>query len=278
MSAVDTKPPLEIVPLGGLGEFGLNMMAISSGDTMVVVDVGIMFPDAELLGVDLVIPDMTYLRQNQDRFKAVILTHGHEDHIGALPYLLKEFEVPVYGTRLTLGLVRHRLEEHHLSEKTALRTVTPGEVKEIGPLKVDFIRVTHSLADAVSLAIETPQGTVIHTGDFKLDQNPIVGESFDLHRLAHYGMNERSGSPLGQHQQRAKRANGLGKRCRGRLRGRHLPHRWSRFCRLFHVEHAPSSARLGFSSKIRKKSRAPRSKHVRKYSDRDRSGVSESGR
>ena len=189
MSAVATRPPLEIVPLGGLGEFGLNMMAISSGDTMVVVDVGIMFPDSELLGVDLVIPDMTYLRQNKDRLKAVILTHGHEDHIGALPYLLKEFQVPVYGTRLTLGLVRNRLEEHHLSEKTELRTITPGDVRDIGPLKVDFIRVTHSLADAVSLAIGTPQGTVIHTGDFKLDQNPIVGESYDIHRLAHYGKN-----------------------------------------------------------------------------------------
>ena len=160
MIAENDHPPLEIVPLGGLGEFGLNMMAFGMGDTLVVVDAGVMFPGTELLGVDLVIPDMSYLFQNKDRLTAVLLTHGHEDHIGALPYLLKEVQVPVYGTRLTLGICRHRLEEHHLAERTELRPVAPGDICTIGPFNVDFIRVSHSLADAVALAIETPHGTV----------------------------------------------------------------------------------------------------------------------
>jgi ribonuclease J len=183
-------PSLEIVPLGGLGEFGLNMMAVAMGHTMVVIDVGLMFPDAELLGVDWVIPDMTYLFHNRHRLKAVLLTHGHEDHTGALPYLLKEVQVPVYGTRLTLGLVRNRLEDHRLAEKTELREVSPGEKLSVGHFNVDFIGVTHSLADAVALAIETPHGTVIHTGDFKFDQSPVVGEPLDLHRLADYGQKD----------------------------------------------------------------------------------------
>ncbi len=182
--------PLEIVPLGGLGEFGLNMMAISLGDTMIVIDVGLMFPDAELLGVDLVIPDMTYLFENREKLKAVILTHGHEDHVGALPYLLREISVPVYGTSLTLGMIRNRLEEHQVADRAELRLIEPGKKENIGDFTVDFIRVTHSLADAVALAIETPRGTVIHSGDFKLDQSPIVGPSADLHRLAHYGQGE----------------------------------------------------------------------------------------
>jgi ribonuclease J len=180
-------PRLEIVPLGGLGEFGLNMMAVGWEDTMIVIDTGLMFPGNELLGVDLVIPDMTYLFQNKERLKAVLLTHGHEDHIGALPYLLKEVEVPVFGTRLTLGICRHRLEEHRLADRSELRPVVPGESRSIGPFKIDFIGVSHSLADGVALAIGTPQGTVIHTGDFKFDQTPVVGEATDLHRLAEYG-------------------------------------------------------------------------------------------
>lgn len=183
-------PPLEIVPLGGLGEFGLNMMAFGLGDTLVAIDAGVMFPGSELLGVDLVIPDMSYLFKNKDRLKAVLLTHGHEDHIGALPYLLSEVQVPVYGTRLTLGICRHRLEEHHLAERTELCPITPGETRTIGPFRIDFIRVSHSLADSVALAIETPHGTIIHTGDFKFDQSPVVGEPTDLHRLAEYGRSD----------------------------------------------------------------------------------------
>ncbi|MFQ5789331.1 MAG: ribonuclease J [Acidobacteriota bacterium] len=186
MSAA-TDPPLEIVPLGGLGEFGLNTMAIGLGDTLLVVDVGVMFPGSELLGVDLVIPDMTYLFENRDRLKAVVLTHGHEDHIGALPYLLSELQVPVYGTRLTLGMCRNRLEEHKLASRTEFRTVAPGETRAFGPLRVDFIRVSHSMADCLGLAIETPHGTIIHTGDFKFDQSPVVGDPVDIHRLARYG-------------------------------------------------------------------------------------------
>ena len=181
------RPPLEIVPLGGLGEFGLNMMVIGMGDTCFVVDVGVMFPDSELLGVDLVIPDMSYVFKNKERIKAIFLTHGHEDHIGALPYLLREMQVPVYGSRLTLGMCRHRLEEHKLADRVELNTVAPGENLTIGPFQINFIRVSHSLADSMALAIETPYGRIIHTGDFKFDQSPVVGEPIDMHRLAAYG-------------------------------------------------------------------------------------------
>jgi ribonuclease J len=179
--------PLEIIPLGGLGEFGLNMMAIGMGDTCFLVDVGVMFPDSELLGVDLVIPDMSYVFKNKERIKAVFLTHGHEDHIGALPYLLGEVAVPIYGTRLTLGMCRNRLEEHQLLDRVELKTVAPGDSQSIGPFQIDFIRVSHSLADSMALGIETPYGPIVHTGDFKFDQSPVVGEPIDMHRLAAFG-------------------------------------------------------------------------------------------
>jgi ribonuclease J len=185
--AESVRPPLEIIPLGGLGEFGLNMMVIGMGDTCFVVDVGVMFPDSELLGVDLVIPDMSYVFNNKERVKGIFLTHGHEDHIGALPYLLREMQVPVYGTRLTLGMCRKRLEEHELADRVELNVVAPGESQTIGPFQIDFIRVSHSLADSMALAIETPYGRIIHTGDFKFDQSPVVGEPIDMHRLAAYG-------------------------------------------------------------------------------------------
>ncbi len=185
--AESVRPPLEIIPLGGLGEFGLNMMVIGMGDTCFVVDVGVMFPDSELLGVDLVIPDMSYVFNNKERVKGIFLTHGHEDHIGALPYLLREMQVPVYGTRLTLGMCRKRLEEHELADRVELNVVAPGESQTIGPFQIDVIRVSHSLADSMALAIETPYGRIIHTGDFKFDQSPVVGEPIDMHRLAAYG-------------------------------------------------------------------------------------------
>jgi ribonuclease J len=170
-----------------LGEFGMNMLVLRSGDDMILIDAGMMFPEVELLGVDIVIPDTTYLKQNRQYLRAVLLTHGHEDHIGALPYILRDLQVPIYGTRFTLALVRKRLEEHGLLDKTDLREVIPGRKLEVGVFEVEFISVTHSTIDCVALAIRTPVGIVIHTGDFKMDPTPIDGQPFDLHAFARYG-------------------------------------------------------------------------------------------
>ncbi len=181
------KPSLLAIPLGGLGEFGMNMLVLRSGDDMILIDAGMMFPEAELLGVDIVIPDITYLKQNRQYLRAILLTHGHEDHIGALPYILRDLQVPIYGTRFTLALVHKRLEEHGLLDKAMLREVIPGRKLEVGPFEVEFISVTHSTIDCVALAIRTPVGVVIHTGDFKIDQTPTDGQPFDLHAFARYG-------------------------------------------------------------------------------------------
>ena len=178
---------LKIIPLGGLGEIGLNMMVIQYGSHMVIIDAGLMFPDDYMLGVDLVIPDFTYLRENRDKVKAVILTHGHEDHIGAMPFLLKEFPVPVFGTGFTLGLLREKLKEHILPHNADLRTVTPGEIHEIGPFKVEHIRVNHSIVDGAGLALETPEGLILHSGDFRIDPTPVDEQTTDLIRFAHFG-------------------------------------------------------------------------------------------
>jgi ribonuclease J len=178
---------LTVVPLGGLGEFGMNMMALRFGEDILVIDAGMMFPESELLGVDLVIPDITFLKQNREQVRAIVLTHGHEDHIGALPYILRDLNVPVYGTRFTLALVKKRLEEAGLLQSTTLREVLPGRKVEIGPYEVEFISVTHSTIDCVALAVRTPVGVIIHTGDFKIDQTPVGGEPFDLHAFARYG-------------------------------------------------------------------------------------------
>jgi len=178
---------IQLIPLGGLGEFGMNSMAIRYGDDIIVVDAGMMFPDAELLGVDIVTPDFTYLEQNREHVRALILTHGHEDHIGAVPFLLSELNIPVYGTAFTLGLVERRLEEHELHEEAKLKKVKPGEKVEIGPFSVEFIHVTHSIVSCVALAITTQLGVIIHTGDFKVDPTPTDNELFDLHTLAEYG-------------------------------------------------------------------------------------------
>jgi ribonuclease J len=180
-------PALSIVPLGGVGEIGLNMTVLEYGDDILVIDAGLMFPDAEMLGVDIVIPDFTYLLDNRTRVRGIVLTHGHEDHIGALPFLLKELKVPVYGTRLTLGFVKEKLKEHELDALTELIPVRPRDVVELGCFKVEFIRVTHSIVDGVGLGITTPVGRVVHTGDFKIDPTPVDGEVMDLRTFAEYG-------------------------------------------------------------------------------------------
>ncbi|MEI9970756.1 MAG: ribonuclease J [Ignavibacteriota bacterium] len=182
-----TDHKLQVIPLGGLGEFGMNMTAIRYADDIIVVDSGMMFPDAEMLGVDLVMPDITYLKENQEYVRALILTHGHEDHIGAVPYFLGDIDVPVYGTAFTLALVERRMEEYVLEEEPRLHVVKPKQIIEIGPFKIEFINVTHSIVSAVALAITTPLGVIIHTGDFKVDPTPIDNELFDLHTLADYG-------------------------------------------------------------------------------------------
>ena len=175
------------IPLGGLGEFGMNMMALRYGDDIIVIDAGMMFPESELLGVDLVIPDITYLKQNRQHVRAIVLTHGHEDHIGALPYILRDLNVPVYGTRFTLALVKKRITEAGLLDSTTLREVIPGRRIEIGPFEIEMIPVTHSTIDCVALAVRTPVGVIIHTGDFKIDHTPVGGAGFDIHTFARYG-------------------------------------------------------------------------------------------
>jgi ribonuclease J len=178
-------PALELIPLGGLGEFGMNMMIIACGETAILVDAGVMFPEPELLGVDLIIPDLRQLQQY--RIAALILTHGHEDHIGAVPHVLPFVNGPIYGTPLTLALVEPKLEEHGEAAKGRLIAVHPRERVTIGSFTVEFLRVTHSMPDCVALAIETPRGVVVHTGDFKVDQTPLDGEHLDVHRLAQLG-------------------------------------------------------------------------------------------
>ncbi|WP_419662522.1 ribonuclease J [Desulfosarcina variabilis] len=178
---------LKLIPLGGLGEIGLNMMAVEYGDTIFVIDAGLMFPEAYMLGVDYVIPDIDYLRQNQSRLSGVVLTHAHEDHIGALPFLLKEINVPIFGTPFTLGIVRHKLEEHDLLLSASLHEVLPREHLKIGPFDVEFIRVNHSIVDGVGLAVRTPVGMVIHTGDFKMSHTTMEGMLTDVNRFAQIG-------------------------------------------------------------------------------------------
>ncbi len=175
------------MPLGGLGEFGMNCMAIRWGDDIIVVDAGLMFPEAELLGVDIVVPDISYLRENRQHVRAILLTHGHEDHIGALPWILSELNVPVWGTEFTLAYVEDKLDEHGLLDDADLREVKPGERFKVGPFTIHPIQVTHSLVDCVALAIHTPLGVLVHTGDFKVDPTPTDNRLFDLHAFAEYG-------------------------------------------------------------------------------------------
>lgn len=185
--ATRNKNKLKVIPLGGMEEIGKNMTVFEYGENIIVVDCGLAFPEDEMLGIDLVIPDTTYLEKNIEKVRGIILTHGHEDHIGALPYVLKRLPVPVYGTELTLALVENKLVEHEMADKADLRVVKQGQTIQLGPFKVEFIRSTHSIADAVALAIDTPVGMVFHTGDFKIDQTPIEGEPMDLARIAELG-------------------------------------------------------------------------------------------
>jgi ribonuclease J len=182
-----TTTPVDIVPLGGVGEFGMNMLLISCGETAILVDAGVMFPEPELFGVDLVIPDLATLDAYRGRLAALVLTHGHEDHIGAVAHVIERIDGPIYGSPFTLALVAPKLEERGIDAEDRLKPVAPREVVEIGSFRVEFLRVTHSLPDAFALAIHTPAGTIVHTGDFKIDQTPLDGQGFDLHRFAELG-------------------------------------------------------------------------------------------
>ena len=183
----DENAKLRIIPLGGLNEIGKNMTAIECGDDIIVIDCGIAFPDDEMPGVDLVIPDVTYLEANADKLRGIVLTHGHEDHIGAIPYVLRNINTPIYGTRLTVGIVRNKLKEFSLDAVTRLVEVKAGDTVLLGGMTVEFIHVNHSIADACALAIRTPLGTIVHSGDFKLDLTPIDGEIMDITRLGEIG-------------------------------------------------------------------------------------------
>lgn len=177
---------LSVIPLGGVEEIGLNMTVLEYGNDIIVIDAGLMFPEEDMLGVDFVIPDFSYILENREKVRGIVLTHGHEDHIGALPFLLKEISVPIYGTPLTLGLVRNKLLEHHL-EHAELISVKPRDIVNLGVFSVEFIRVTHSIVDGVGFGIKTPVGLIVHTGDFKLDPTPVDGQLMDFHRFAEYG-------------------------------------------------------------------------------------------
>lgn len=183
----EDKSKIRIIPLGGLGEVGKNMTVIEYKEKMIIIDCGMTFPDDDMLGIDYVIPDTTFLEQNKEKLLAIFLTHGHEDHIGALPYVLRDYNLPVYGTRLTLGIVFNKLKEHKLEKKVNLIEQAAGDVVSVGPFNVEFIAVNHSIADAVAFAIKTPLGVVLHTGDFKMDMTPIMGDPIDLTRLGELG-------------------------------------------------------------------------------------------
>jgi ribonuclease J len=178
---------LELIPLGGVGEFGMNCMAVRYDDEMIVIDAGMGFPEESVYGVDVSVPDFDFLEEYRENITAIILTHGHEDHLGALPYILKKFNVPVYASHFTVGLAERKLEEHDLLGDVLIHRVEPRQVVELGPFKIEFIRASHSLVDCFSLAIRTPVGTIIHTGDYKVDETPVIGEPIDLRTLRSYG-------------------------------------------------------------------------------------------
>lgn len=184
---VNSGSSLKVIPLGGLEQIGMNITAFEYEDSIVVVDCGLSFPDDDMLGIDLVIPDITYLKENQDKVKGFMITHGHEDHIGALPYVLKELNVPVYATKLTMGIIENKLKEHNLVKGTKRKVVKFGQSINLGQLRIEYIKTNHSIVDAAALAIYSPAGTVIHTGDFKVDYTPVYGDAIDLQRFAEIG-------------------------------------------------------------------------------------------
>ena len=181
------KGKLCIIPLGGLDQIGMNITAFEYEDDIVVVDCGLAFPEDDMLGIDLVIPDTTYLEENIDRVRGLVITHGHEDHIGAIPYVLQKINIPVYGTKLTMALIENKLEEHAMIDNVTRHVVSFGESVSFGRLKVEFIRTNHSITDACALAITSPVGVVVHTGDFKVDYTPVFGDPIDLARFAELG-------------------------------------------------------------------------------------------
>ena len=179
--------PIKIIPLGGLEEIGKNMTAFEYKDEIIVIDCGLAFPDEDLYGIDIVIPDVTYLIKNKDKVKGFFITHGHEDHIGALPYVLKQINVPVYGTKLTIGLIEIKLKEHNILSDCTLNIVEPGELIKLDEINIEFIRNNHSIPDSCSIALHTPVGVIVHTGDFKVDFTPIDEKVMDLQRYAQLG-------------------------------------------------------------------------------------------
>lgn len=181
------KSKVKVIPLGGLGEIGKNLTVFEYEEEIVIIDCGMSFPDEELLGIDIVLPDITYLLSNKDKIKGFFITHGHEDHIGGLPYILKQINVPIYATKLTLGLIESKLQEHNMISDCTLNMVKPGDMIETGNFKIEFIRTNHSIADSVSIALHTPIGVIVHTGDFKIDLTPIDREVIDLQRYAQLG-------------------------------------------------------------------------------------------
>ncbi|MCW2278551.1 ribonuclease J [Heliophilum fasciatum] len=181
------KPSVSVIPLGGVGEVGKNMTVIEYGDDIVVIDAGVKFPGEELLGIDLVIPDITYLVENVSKIRGIFLTHGHEDHIGALPFVLRQIQVPIYGTRLTLGLVKNKLTEHGLMRDAQLHEITADDIINVGSLELEFFRVNHSIPDGIGIAVRTPVGLIVHSGDFKLDQTPVDDKVLEFSKLARYG-------------------------------------------------------------------------------------------
>ncbi len=184
---VEPKSKLKVMLLGGLCEIGKNLTVLEYEDDIIVIDCGLAFPDEDMLGIDLVIPDITYLEKNSEKIRGILLTHGHEDHIGAIPYVLRSIDPPIYGTPLTLGILENKLAEHNLDKTAKLNTVTPGSRVKLGVFEAEFIRVNHSIPDSCCIAVRTPVGVVIHTGDFKLDVSPIDGEMMDLTRIGEYG-------------------------------------------------------------------------------------------